>query len=450
MNIINPPVNPMIPRIDETSIALRLNQRIAAEVLQVSNDHVVLALNGMPFVARLTSPFQTSALTPRKTAQFIVRGFSKDTIHLQLLGTQTQPIAQDREGATNFIRSLLEHIGLPANEANLVITYSLLTHGLPITGENINALHDALEGFPGWSEEEAQVAAQVLASGLPVSEGTIALQSTIQPQLSEVIARLQVLLTYLSQQWLPAQLQDLVQNALLNLEGLMVKWAAPTREIAQNLPRTFNQLGRSIENQLLAYRAKQTLGNLPVEGWLLFSQLRKELISQGYRTTAEEIDRLFDALRSAQLQNVPIMMDEGKPSWIGLDLPLAVPRGEMGNQTQIVANHAQVEVNFAADDESGVTIPQITRILVKVDLDSDESIQVDLSLRDDEIGAYVTASSEPLLQCVETELPSLTTELRKLGYQVRKASCLMTHVPTLSSPSPIKKSEALSEIDLEA
>ena len=56
MNVAGSSPIAFIQRPTDTSLALQMNQRIAAEVLQISGDRVLLALEGSRVVARTTEP----------------------------------------------------------------------------------------------------------------------------------------------------------------------------------------------------------------------------------------------------------------------------------------------------------------------------------------------------------------------------------------------------------
>jgi hypothetical protein len=85
MNVTGPAPIAIVQRPDEISLGLRLNQRLAAEILKVSGDRVALALEGVRVIAQLTSPEQAAALSERRFAQFIVKDLAGPAITLQLV-----------------------------------------------------------------------------------------------------------------------------------------------------------------------------------------------------------------------------------------------------------------------------------------------------------------------------------------------------------------------------
>ncbi|MBI3761210.1 MAG: FecR domain-containing protein, partial [Chloroflexi bacterium] len=265
------PVSPAAAgqRPDEIPIALRLNQRLAAEVLQIAADHVVLALEGVPVVARLTSPDQAAMLAERRVAQFIVRGLSDQSLTLQLVHPETAPPPPPASSLAGLIPSLLEQAGLPVNPANTQIARALIERGLPVTPELVAELESALAGLvehrrrvnefvdtrPGaqaapWNQADAQAAAALRAAGLPLSPGTLALARTQPAPLAETLARLQAQLESLSALPLPPRQAELARGALETLAKIRVDWSQPAPALAAQLREAVAILGRAVEHDL--------------------------------------------------------------------------------------------------------------------------------------------------------------------------------------------------------
>src|SRR4030042_5879604 len=85
MEIASAQAASLVARPEASTLGLQLNQRFAAEVLNVSGDQVTLMLEGTPFVARLTSADQASALQNQRIANFVVRENTGTLVPLQLI-----------------------------------------------------------------------------------------------------------------------------------------------------------------------------------------------------------------------------------------------------------------------------------------------------------------------------------------------------------------------------
>jgi len=151
-----PPVSP-VQNPDEGSLFLRVNQRVAGEVLKVGNEQVVLSIQGVQVVARLTNPEQLTALIDRRFAQFLVKDMSNQVVTLQLLEvpapqSNVEVASANREAL--LLKSLLNQIGLPATPENQILAQAVIRQGLPVTAEIIQELRSFLNGIQPWGKQK--------------------------------------------------------------------------------------------------------------------------------------------------------------------------------------------------------------------------------------------------------------------------------------------------------
>ncbi len=124
----------LIERPGGNEVQLRTNQRVTAEILNVSGDQVDLMIRGVRVVGKLISQEQSAELAGRQTAQFVVKGMVNGELQLQLLGElqASAPSVQDGQWLT-LSKNLLHLIDLPADSENILLAKALLKNNLPVT-----------------------------------------------------------------------------------------------------------------------------------------------------------------------------------------------------------------------------------------------------------------------------------------------------------------------------
>ncbi len=246
MNVTGSSSIAIVQRFDETSVLFRVNQRITAEVLQVSGDQVVLDLNGTQVLAKLTSPDQTAALAERRLAQFIVRDQIGHTIVLQLVHPRSQSTSSVSSDTftTSIIQELLTMAGLPINEDNLVIAGVLLKQNLPVTKGLIEELKSVLYQIGNWGEKEAQIAASLWGAGMVLSPSTVTLLLSHHGELLPLILSLMGQLKKLLKR---SYKSPNVEFVISLLEKSVIDITKSPREIATQLQNSIKLLGCSLE-----------------------------------------------------------------------------------------------------------------------------------------------------------------------------------------------------------
>lgn len=442
-----PGTQPLSPfqRLDDAAFGLRLNQRLTAQVLQIATDHVVLAVDGVPVVARLTSPEQAAILAEQRTAQFIVRGFSEQALTLQLVDRAGN--AAGTPPPPNMLAELLRQVGLSTDEASMEIARALIDHGLPVTPELVNELTQALAAVKPWEAGDAQRAAALKAAGLPLSLGILTLTADAPGALVDAFARLQDLTRTLAATSLPSRLAALTQNALQVLDGLVVDCSAPTPAIGEQLHATVQALGHSLERELAALAPGTALAELPAQkGLLALAQLRGELAQAAPSPPQAEalvgaLDQFLDAARLLHFKNTPPELIPAAGHWLTMTLPLANPAGPV----------THLHVAYRPDDGTDSIDPAHTRLVLQVALEDGQAVEVDLSVVERRIGAWVTTSDEGLRAQAEAELPELRAGLHRLGFALSSARCCVGRVAPPTRPAaPLPTTAGLSQVNVEA
>ncbi|MBI9044898.1 MAG: hypothetical protein JEZ06_10450 [Anaerolineaceae bacterium] len=408
----------------QRTLELRVNQRVTAEVLNVSGDQVELAIQGTRVVGRVAPGNETTELLNRGAAHFIIRGVDEGVLQLQLvppeearaqIGIQTQ--------WTILASNLLKLNGLPLNQENMMIGRALLSLGLPISPELISKLMESLSGLGNWGQAEADLAAVMLSNGLPLSSGTISLALQQLPSLAEAFQGLEEMLGKLMQSNPESNIQNLAQRSLSFLNSATIDWSASASELMKQLTESISIWGKSLESHLVDLIK---IGGSSAEdpdnsmGLLTFAQLRRALAQSGNTNLVNEIDRFMDAIRQMQLSNTSQINDPTNPPWLLLDLPLKMGPGQEEQQSHDAAN---LRISYRADEEGKSIDPDNNRLVLNIDLSDGHVLEVDLSMVGKRVGAWMTVSSEGWKTLVEEELPSFEKGLETLGYTMQFANC---------------------------
>ena len=161
MLISNPPtIAPSsLQNPSESALFLRVNQHIAGEVIKVDNEQVVLSIQGVQVVARMSTPEQAATLVERRFAQFIVKDMSGELLTLQLVDPRAASTPQTESASdTRLLSKLMIQLGITDSRENQIIAQAAIRNGLTITPALLDELHAVLSSFPTWGLEQAEAA----------------------------------------------------------------------------------------------------------------------------------------------------------------------------------------------------------------------------------------------------------------------------------------------------
>lgn len=449
MNVSGPAPIAIVQRYDNTDVVLRMNQRIAAEVLQVSGDRVVLSVNGVQLVARLTSSEQAAQLIERRVAQFIVRDLSQSLIALQLIPKGAESEQSLTAYSPRLIQSLLQQAGLPINNETVAIAKALLASGLSVEAEVVEEIYRALQHIGKWHEGDALAAALLKSAGLPVTPATVDLARLHLPSLGEMIQNLQKQLETLLNSKSNPEITALAKEALNTLATLLLQVDGQPEQLLERLQLAIQTIGRSIERELAdLIRQLQSQDDRISKGLLGLVLLRRELAKENHHPAlVAEIDRFIEGLRLMHFLNSEPNPTSTQGQWLRLNLPIA----GLGLARQHEINepsHPQVELRIAylPDESPPIIDASQTRFIVRVALD-DGSVAVDVSVAQRKVGVQVTASTPTLLDRAQEELPSLKAGFERLGYIIHTAHCALGE-PYQSSSLNTTLWDGLGEVQL--
>lgn len=455
MNISGPAPIATVQRPDESTLALRLNQRFAAEVLQVTGDRAILSVEGVQIVARMTSMEQASQLIERRFAQFVVRDMSDSSVTIQLLsqGKSTGVLASTQ--APEFIPNLLKFAGLPVNQTTETIARALLSNNLPVTPQLVAEMHTLLMQEANWDQNTAQLAAALKAAGLPLTTGALSLAKSDFPALVQLVTSLQTKLEILQQSNIPLVNKELVKNTIDLLRQLVIGLQEKSEVIQSELQNVFKILGTPIEKELARFIIKGE--HTPVldatgKSLMTLAVLRRHLANNPSQSgLVNEIDRFLEATRFMQFLNSSTTIEPNQESWLRMDIPLLIANPNIkGQDIQKDLRSAHLRISYMPDDENKRIDPANTHFVVNVDLDENESIQINVSIADKRIGMEVLTSTDATRNLAEDELPGLKEGIETLGYIVQSVNCETAKIEVESSLGSSSVWRSFGEVSVEA
>ncbi|MBI3762770.1 MAG: flagellar hook-length control protein FliK, partial [Chloroflexi bacterium] len=189
---------------------------------------------------------------------------------------------------------------------------------------------------------------------------------------------------------------------------------AVEHDLAKLLTAISDQSARSADSALRLKPQPDLLGLAQLSGEL------KGAVPQA-RTLIGEIDRFLDAARLAQFANaapdgVPARRESDDATTINLSLPLGRP--------DRAPAAAHLRVAYRPDGEADPREPgreRLATLVLRVELERGQSLEVELSVVERQVGARVTASHGDLRDRAEAELPGLASGLRNLGFTLKTA-----------------------------
>ncbi len=448
MNIQAPlPLNPS-PNTAQPDSGLRLFQRVTAEILQINGTQAVISIEGHPIVARLVSQQEAAQLAGKKVAQFIVTAMDQDAITLKIFNPPQTAAAGSGAGLPmqEMALRILQEAGLPVRPEILLLARAALAQHLEISPENLQKMLAAL-GNGSWGQAEAELAAAMLAAGLPLNEETLTVALRARSVYSQGLVNLFASLQ--SAQANPSLTTDQVR-LLQTLQNLFQHLLLPAGEDAQSLASRIREAvrfgGRTLENILL--RAGEGGEGQPVQThWMEAVRLLGALRRNGLGEVADQVQRFLDQARMSGLLNLPPQPVPGEGVWAEARMLLARPHsGEDSSFMPVRLRVARREKGRAAQID-----PLHTTLNIQVEVQPEQVFQVVLSLVGKQMRVVVTAPDAQWLSETRSEMPSLEEVLRKMGYNVQDSRVEVGQVeflPSALNPLPARLSLALVDVEV--
>ena len=427
MLLNGPPSITSPARTDDANLSLRVNQRIVAEVLNISGESVTLSLQGVHIVAKLTSQDQAAALQEHRIAQFVIRDLIANTVLLQLVSPVKIIPNADREGMVDLAANLLQIAGLPPTEENLQILRAMLSQGMTVDKQTLEELKYTLQQLGSWNENDAKMAASLKNAGLPLSADILKFLKESPGGFGNQISQLLDQLQSLARQTQSPQLSQSAQQVLEYFRSMILEWSSSPATMAEKLRSAVMASGRSLENQLAELVEKGISPGMKSSslGVLSIANLRQELIKAGLFDILQELDQFQDGMRYTHLINGESGSSGPAGQWASLEIPLhmAFPaQPGMANQSAQLFE-GLIKIAYQKDGENRTINPEFTQIVIQINLGKHDSIEVALSIAGRQVGADVLASSSQLNEFAKEEMNSLSEGLSQLGYKLQTNRC---------------------------
>lgn len=450
LNITGPIQSNLQPIQDNIEQFLKVNQRIAGEVLHVSNEQVVLSINGVQIVAKMTSSEQLAMLMERRLSYFVVKDLSNNQVTLQLINSPQAASTQQKAAPVNtgIGQAILEQLGIKSDPNTLIIVQSALDQGLKVTPELLNEIRQVLDSTLEWGSKEAKLAVAIKSAGLPLSTGSLTLaQNAVKEIKTNFVTVYQQLEIEMNRPGLTQQAYDLLKTVQNQLKEAIIKGDGSIENIEQNLFGSIKNLGSSLENEIgkvvhpgfeneIAKTRLSTLQNGIIKqstidipdsqnvrmSGILFAlaNLRHELGAANSGRLNTAIDNFIEGMRWMHFINTEPDHPLAKGQWTQLDLPVTFGFQAVNQLPRETVHELQIRIAHEADENSANAVnPDYTRLIIQVDLEQNEMIKVDLSIVSKLIGAEITGSNESICLSASEELDEFQTGLTNLGYTLK-------------------------------
>jgi hypothetical protein len=425
------PIN-LIEKPGGTDFQLRTNQRVTAEILNVSGDQVDLMIKGVRVVGKLVSQDQSAELAGRQTAQFLVKGMINGELQLKLLGElQTTPVSiQDGQWLT-LSKNLLHLIDLPADTENILLAKALLKNNLPVTKNLLEELKMSLQMLGQWGESDADMAAALKAGGFPISNGSLELALQKLPNFNNNIQDLQNALQQVLNKETSSEVRQLIQSGLQLLQELHINLSSSPEKMAEQIKNVISFFGKSIESNLanmLDGKAGQMLLQSEDGKLSLLINLRALFVARNDAANIKLFDTLINSMRQMQFLNTAQISDPFDPPWLIVNLPInAGALMQSTDKTAAEFTPANIKISYQSGEKDKKIDPQDTRLILAFDLDTNSKIKIDISMLGKKMGAWMTVNSEQWKEMVEQEAYSFENAMEALGYTVQFTKCSVSH-----------------------
>jgi hypothetical protein len=310
---------------------------------------------------------------------------------------------------------LLEQQNIPITANHLIIARAVLKKHLPVTPLLLNDISEVLSVFGTWGSKEAELAAGLKAVGLPLSPQSLELASRQAAQMGDSMARLMAKLTDMVAQDLPEELQRQLDSNLQLLNSLMLEADGKPSQLAQQLKAVIDMLGRSLEN--VVQEQIQDPGALAEHNLVPLVRLQQSFEQAGKNELAYMISDFLKDLQQNQFLNVRPDRAPGQGEWSEIRLAI---KGLQQNAEEKFSS-ARLRIAREPDGGSSKINPAYTRLIFQVDLNPNETVEVDLSVVDKQIKTMVTAPDVSWCQQAQEELPELEQALKSLGFTLKDA-----------------------------
>lgn len=425
---------------NEQFFGLRAYQRITAQVISVTGTTAILEVDGHPVVAQLTSADQAATLSSQPTAQFIVTQLNDQSVTLKFVkNEQAQPtLVGIVANGPELAERVLESNNLPVTTANLMMTRSLLKQQLPVTPELLNELQNALTEYGKLGEADMDLAAAMKSAGLPVTAQSLALAAQTPATTAQTLSQLIQSLTRTASQEIPEELLKQLAANLQTLRSLILTAEGNSSQLADQLKAAVEAFGQSIENVLLK-KIQNSGKSISEKNLTSLVKLQNMLEQLGEKETVQTIKEFLADIRREQLMNVKPEQPRGYDEWAQIGFVIQ----NTNQRTEEKFSSARLRIARGPKENTN------TRLILQVDLQSGETVEIDLALAGRQIKTLVKSPDLMWCEAAQNELPSLADALNELGYTLKDFQVIVETPQTFSRLQPGTGSLHLMTVNIE-
>lgn len=425
---------------NEQFFGLRAYQRITAQVISVTGTTAILEVDGHPVVAQLTSADQAATLSSQPTAQFIVTQLNDQSVTLKFVkNEQAQPtLIGIVANGPELAERVLESNNLPVTTANLMMTRSLLKQQLPVTPELLNELQNALTEYGKLGEADMDLAAAMKSAGLPVTAQSLALAAQTPATTAQTLSQLIQSLTRTASQEIPEELLKQLAANLQTLRSLILTAEGNSSQLADQLKAAVEAFGQSIENVLLK-KIQNSGKSISEKNLTSLVKLQNMLEQLGEKETVQTIKEFLADIRREQLMNVKPEQPRGYDEWAQIGFVIQ----NTNQRTEEKFSSARLRIARGPKENTN------TRLILQVDLQSGETVEIDLALAGRQIKTLVKSPDLMWCEAAQNELPSLADALNELGYTLKDFQVIVETPQTFSRLQPGTGSLHLMTVNIE-
>lgn len=425
---------------NEQQPGLRAYQRITAQIISITDDAAILEVDGHPVVAQLTSADQAATLASQPTAQFIVTQLTDQSVTLKFVkNEQVQPtLIGIAANGPELAERVLESNSLPITTANLMMTRSLLKQQLPVTPELLTELQNALTEYGKLGEADMDLAAAMKSAGLPLTAQSLALAERKPASTAQTLSQLMQSLTQTASQEIPEELLKQLTANLQTLRSLILTADGNSSQLADQLKVAVEAFGQSVENVLLK-KIQNSGKSISEKNLTSLMKLQNMLEQLGEKETVQTIKEFLADIRREQLMNVKPEQPRGYDEWtqIGFLIQNTNQRAE--------EKFSSARLRIAREPKENAN----TRLILQVDLQSGETVEVNLALAGKQIKTLVKSPDPAWCEQAQNESQSLTDALNEIGYTLKDFQVSVETPQTFSRLQPGTGSLHLMTVNIE-
>ena len=213
---------------------------------------------------------------------------------------------------------------------------------------------------------------------------------------------------------LPNSLRTQIETAMRILNQGIVQADQPIADLVQNLKNAITLLGKSVEHELVQANPQSELE----QGLIVLNQLRNQMAQRGNLSVARDIDQLNDYLRLIHLPNSNSNNPKIQNEWIRVEIPVHFPIQTNPPRDEDLVP-ARLRIARENRDENGKIDPNYTRVVLQMEISTDQMMEVDLSVVSRKIGLNITTPDEFTREAALEELDQLISDFSELGFETR-------------------------------